>query len=87
MPFVASASQALTRVNILLKKLSAKDCDSGVELAVVEAVVARLRSSSFSAFARTEVMAILLIVCMLPSGFQVASCGLVDAISSAIKPQ
>ena len=86
-PLAALASQVLILENTLSKNFSAKDCEAGVELAVFEAMVARLRSSSFMDFTRTEVMPVRLIVCALPSSLNAASCGLVEAISSAMKPQ
>lgn len=47
-PFVASASQPVTRVNMLLKKPVANDWEAGVVVAVVEAIFRRLRLSSCS---------------------------------------
>ena len=53
MSLAASANHVLKRENILLKKLSANDCDRGVELAVVEAMASKLRLRSCMALART----------------------------------
>ena len=57
-PLVASANQLLN----LLKNPSAKLSDAGVEEAVVEAIVVRLRSSSFTALVNTAVMLVKLMV-------------------------
>ena len=55
MPLPALASQVVTRAKRFWKKLVAKICEAGVELAVVEATVSRLRLSSCIALASTGV--------------------------------
>ena len=55
MPLPALASQVVTRAKRFTKKLSAKDREVGVELAVVEARVSRLRFNSCIALVSTGV--------------------------------
>ena len=82
-PLVVSPSHCPTRS----KNDVAKSRDCTVDEPVVEAMVSRLRLSSWIDFVKSAKKPKVLRVCTEPSGLKYASWGLVEAAWSAIRPQ